>query len=465
MTTDPADPLPNDEPTRAAGAGGPAPTTWEVDETTGPEAVAWEPADESPAFVVEPGAKAPASADVPGPDDGLVARAEPWRLSHLMLAIAVVAVLLWLGINLGIWALILAPFFLVVLVVTAGFVAARLRASRQEALLSLLAIAAERDMPLAPAVAAFADQFRGRSQRRILNVVARLNAGEPLPEALRYPHRVASRDALLLARVGHEVGRLAPALRLVGGPRQSRIGAWSAIASRLTYLIAVLMVAESISGFLLYFILPKFEAIFKDFGVRLPVVTVFTIQFSHLIVRSWPMTLLIYLAQLGLVVILPFTFGGWMNYRVPIVDRLLGRRHAALVLRALSVVIEAGRPIGLGLDILAEEYPAGWVRRRLARAAADVRGGADWIGALLRRGVIRKADAELLASAASVGNLPWACRELADTAERRQQLRIQVLIQALFPLAVLAIGLAVAILCLGYFAPIITLIQSLTEDA
>ena len=45
--------------------------------------------------------------------------------------------------------------------ITAGFVVARLRTSRQDALLSLLAIAAERGMPLAPAVAAFADQFRG----------------------------------------------------------------------------------------------------------------------------------------------------------------------------------------------------------------------------------------------------------------------------------------------------------------
>ena len=124
------------------------------------------------------------------------------------------------------------------LVITAGFVLARLRASRQEALLSLLAIAAERGMPLAPAVSAFADQFRGRAQRRILNVVAQLNAGTPLPEALEEPRRVVSRDAILMARVGHETGLLAPALRLVGGARPAQVGTWSAIASRLAYLLA-----------------------------------------------------------------------------------------------------------------------------------------------------------------------------------------------------------------------------------
>jgi protein transport protein HofC len=90
--------------------------------------------------------------------------------------------------------------------------------------------------------------------------------------------------------------------------------------------------------------------------------------------------------------------------------------------------------------------------------------GADWIDALWRAGVIRKNDAEVLASAASVGNLSWACRELADAADRRQQLRIQVLTQAIFPLAVVAMGLAVAFLAVGYFWPFITIIRSLTEQ-
>lgn len=81
-----------------------------------------------------------------------------------------------------------------------------------------------------------------------------------------------------------------------------------------------------------------------------------------------------------------------------------------------------------------------------------------------RAGVIRKTDAEVLASAASVGNLAWACRELAETADRRQQLRIQVLTQTIFPLAVVMMGLAVAFLAVGYFMPIVSIIRSLTEQ-
>ena len=119
-----------------------------------------------------------------------------------MIAIVGVAVVLWLWITLRMMAVVLMPFALIVMGITAGFVVARLRASRQESLLSLLAIASERGMPLAPAISAFADQFRGRAQRRVLNVVAQLNAGKPLPEALEEPRRVVSRDVILMAWVG-----------------------------------------------------------------------------------------------------------------------------------------------------------------------------------------------------------------------------------------------------------------------
>jgi type II secretory pathway component PulF len=253
------------------------------------------------------------------------------------------------------------------------------------------------------------------------------------------------------------------ALRLAGGARASQVAAWSAIASRLAYLLVVILIAENISGFLLYFILPKLEAIFRDFQVPLPEATVFIIRLAHTVISSGPIAALIVLAEVACFLYIPFSFGGWMNYQVPIFDRLFARRHAALVLRAVSLVIEGNQPMASGLATLAEHYPAPWIRRRLSKVHMDLRLGADWIDALWRAGVIRKTDAEVLASAASVGNLAWACRELADTAERRQGLRIQVLTQTLFPVATVLLGLVIAFLALGYFLPIVTLIESLTD--
>ena len=82
------------------------------------------------------------------------------------------------------------------------------------------------------------------------------------------------------------------------------------------------------------------------------------------------------------------------------------------------------------------------IRWRLAAAESDVRQGVDWIQALWRHGLIRATDAEVLASAATVGNLGWALSELAETAERRLATRSQSLVQTLFPLVVVMVGMA-----------------------
>ena len=78
--------------------------------------------------------------------------------------------------------------------------------------------------------------------------------------------------------------------------------------------------------------------------------------------------------------------------------------------------------------------------------------------------LIRVADAEVLASAADVGNLAWALFELADSAERRLATRFQMVVQTLFPLVVVALGLAVFILAMAYFVPLVTLITELTKE-
>jgi type II secretory pathway component PulF len=471
VTSEPAQPISRDDAPPLAEPGQPAadlPAEWVgVDETPSGSAATWEADDgatkASPPATARPGVKGGKDDELDQPL-ALRIRKEPLRLSHLMIAIAVIAVICWMWVTLKMLLIVFVAIAAIVLLITAGFVLARLRTSRQDALLSLLAIAAERDMPLAPAVSAFADQFPGRAHHRVMDVVHQLNEGVPLPETLERPRRALSQDAILMAWVGHGTGRLAPALRLAGRTRAWQFAAWTAVASRLAYLLLVIMIAEAISGFVLYFITPKFEAIFADFGFRLPKVTVTVIRLSRFLFATVPIAALIVLAQLAAFLFIPFSFSGWMNYQAPIFDRLLSRRHAALVLRALSVVIEADKPIVLGLATLAEHYPARWVRRRLAKVQMDVRLGADWIDALWRAGVIRKSDAEVLASAASVGNLPWACRELADTADRRQQLRIQVVTQAIFPLAVVTTGAAIAFLAMGYFMPIVTIIRSLTDQ-
>jgi protein transport protein HofC len=396
-----------------------------------------------------------------------LSRPNPWRLSHLMYVVAAVAILLWLGIVVAgsVLAVVLMGlgfvFFVFIAVMGTFITLAWGTATKQESLLHILAIAAERGMPLAPAIAAFADQFGGLQHRRIMNLAARVNWGTKLPEALESARRLVTRDATLLAWVGDAAGLLPKALRIAAESRASQLPVWTSIASRLAYILVLMLGMQTISGFILYYIVPKFEVIFMDFGMPLPNVTVLVIHAAHLFVKYGFVTGLLPLIEVGLLFFLPISFLGFGAYTVPLFDRLLGRRHTALILRSLSLIVEGGKPIALGINLLANHYPAYWVRRRLRGADASVRGGVDWIEALRQQRIIQSADAAVLASAESVGNLAWALAELGESAERRLATRVQVVIQTFFPLVIMILGMLVFILATAYFMPLIRLIEKL----
>ena len=386
-----------------------------------------------------------------------------FRLWHFMILVVLCALVFSLFIS---GSIVLAGAMFIGIII----VFARRRATNQDALLDILAIAAERGVPLGPAVEAFAEACGG-GYRRWADTLARLlDSGVPLPDALNAVPRLLPPDARLLIRVGGNAGLLPGALRDASAARRSQGTARIDPLPRLSYLFVVLIAMQVISSFILYFIVPKFEFIFRDFNVSLPPVTIFVIRASHVIVQT-PLLPVLLLLEFVLLVHLPFAYFGWSGGYLPAIDRfflspfdrLLVRRHSALILRALARGTEAGQPLTRVLGTLAEYHHSGWVRERVGRVLDDVRKGEDCWKSLRDRGLIRPADAAVLEAASRVGNLPWALRQTAESGERRLGYRLQLWLQLLFPAVMLAMGGLVGVLAAAFFLPLITLIRALTS--
>lgn len=348
---------------------------------------------------------------------------------------------------------------LVALALGVGAIVARWRVGQQDSLLSMLAIAADHGMPLATTARAFADQFGRRYRRRVLQLADRLDRGENLADALDRVHRLASPDARLLVRAGLESGRLGPTLRLAVDAQSEAASLRTSVAAKLLYLLGLLLVIQALGGFCLYFIMPKFEAIFMDFGIDLPEVTTWLIRVGHFFASFF---LIIPVLTIILLVWIPFAIASWSGLNVPLLGRFFKRRHATLILRALAPFVEAGLPIERGMDMLASHYPTRWVRRRLGDASRRVQQGLDWRAALVGEGLIREADRDALAAAAVVGNLSWAMNDLAESADRRGRVRIDAWAQTLYPVGVILMGGVVLFMGLGFFYPLIELLRRLS---
>lgn len=393
----------------------------------------------------------------------LALRFERWSVvgwSVVVLAPTVLAVAATVGEN-DKFAILVAVLMVPLLIGTIVHVVRRLRAAQQEAMLWTLALAADRGRPLAPSVRALAEQSSGRARGRLRRVAECLEYGLSLPEALDFVRKSAPGSARVLVRLGHDSGALPEALRDAAASRSARPPGWQGFGAKVGYLCLVLAFLQGIVLFFLFSVAPKMEAIYKDFGLVLPRMTRTLLDVSLRMSDGVLLPLSILLELLALLY-LPFAVAGFGELKVPILDRLFLRRHSVMILRGLAMVVESGRPLGVGLKTLADSYPALWVRERLAGVYLAAEAGHDWIDALGRFGLITGSDLALLESSRRAGNLPWALRELADSNARRLLYRVQAAGQVLFAALLLAVGAAVGFVCVAYFLPLVQLIERLT---
>ena len=351
------------------------------------------------------------------------------------------------------------PLFVLALV---AVVLGMRRSAQRDGLVWVLAIAAQKKLSLAPAVEEYADQCRGTYQPRVLQLAERLSGGMSLPDALDADPRLVPPPVRVAARVGLDSGVLGESLRDAAVASLHR-PAWHAALGRLLLLLLPLLVLQAVGGFILYFIAPKFSRIFADFGLQLPEITklVYSIGQDFLDPLALLVTLVIELA-IGFCLLAAFRGGGWWIGGYLPLDRLFRGLDRSVVLRALAVSVDAGRPLVAGLESLAACYPKMWVRSRLEGVLHQISLGFAWSDSLHGQGIIRRTDAALLDSAQRVGNLAWAMRELADRSERRLGYLLQLFTQLLFPVVLVGVGAVFFLFAVGYFSPLVKLITEMS---
>jgi len=355
------------------------------------------------------------------------------------------------------------PVGLALVIAVAAVVAealVRRRASGQYALLWLLTVAAERLIPLVPAIEALAREG-GSLAGRARYLAAMLRAGVPLPEALQRVPGLLPYGALPLIRVGYESGALAAALRRAASVSDLRRPLWLAAAGRLVYLAVLVFFGTCVVTFVMYKIVPSFEKIFAEYDVQLPAMTRALIFASQAVAGWWFLLLPFFLLAFLLLVYVLFRYAGLVHWDLPGTDWIARRLDTAAILESLALAAEHRRPLPEVIATLAQVYPKASIRRRLRGVLHDVEGGADWCQSLFGRGLLKQADLAILQAAQRVGNLPWAMREMADSNRRRLAYRMYALVQLLFPPVVLSFALVELFFVVALFWPIITLIESL----
>lgn len=352
---------------------------------------------------------------------------------------------------------IVALFVIEAIVIT---ITTRIR-MRREALLSLLTLSTEYELPLSGLLSAWQASGGISAFHPESRLVERIAQGVPLNEALKQVPNVLPGSAGVFVRASSAVGAAGPAFRAAIEQESQSFALRKIIRNCLAYATVVPLVMGFILSFVMIKIVPAFRKIFEDFGMALPRSTQLLIHVSDWSVTILPLVLLP-LTLLWLFIFMVAVGGGLVARFTYFLQPGLRTLNAAALLRLLAVVVDQNQPLRPALQFLADEHPHRPMRLTLHRVLADIDHGQDWCESLKRVKLITASDTALLNSAQRLGNLPWALRQTADSITHRTMLRIEAVMQVVFPLLVIALGIVVGIITIALFIPLIKLIQSLT---
>jgi len=315
-------------------------------------------------------------------------------------------------------------------------------------------------------------RFTGMVGRAFRRLVDSLEKGVNLVTAIGQHRRALPREAQAYAAIDAVGVNESADLNEKNVKQQTELTSWTQnvilqqLYQRITYLATVALVMAGIVAFLMFKIIPSYQAIFEDFELELPSVTLLLISTTSDPLGQGMLGLLYFGVFLSLVVGLLIFILYLCDIAVlqPIADRVFFANHCALVLRLFSVGVQRGEPIESLLKELAhgdQHYPSSLVRRRLTRMLRSVSAGVDWKDALRTASFIRTTEVPVLETAQKAGNLPWALNLLANQKVRSMVYRWSAAEQIIFPLAVLLVGCLVLFVCTALFLPLVDLIYSL----
>ena len=309
------------------------------------------------------------------------------------------------------------------------------------------------------------DVRSGRLAETIRTVAGELERGTPMGEAFERHREKFPPLYGRLVEAGVRTGDLSGMLLNLGRHlelvNRLRGMMWRATAYPLIVLVVLLVVLLFISGW----IIPQFEALFADFGVRLPQVTQLLLGTS-----GWLPPLLIgILGAIALVILLwPLLRLSGKDQAVvevlvlpaPLVGPVLRRNMIARWCDALRLGVDAGFDLPRAIALAGDAVGSRRMRRDGETLIATLEQGQPLDDASRRLRVIPATVSASIELGRSKKQLSETLAALAELYQQQAEVRLNLIPAILTPLMLIFTAVIIGLVVLGLFAPLITLIQA-----
>ncbi len=307
-----------------------------------------------------------------------------------------------------------------------------------------------------------------RLQRILFDVTKEVEAGQTLSKSLaKYPS-VFNNLFLGLIRAGEVGGVLEETLQRLSTFLEKDVEMRRKVKSAMTYPTIVVVVALGIVVGLCTFIVPKFVQLFKDMGVKeFPALTLGLMAFSDFLIHKTLLIVVIAIVvNIAAKALYKTKFGLYLFDRIklklPVFGKLTHKVALARFSRTLGTLLVSGVPILQALETVAGTVGNVLISDAILDARARIREGERIGDPLTKSKMFPPMVVQMISIGEESGALDSMLAKVADFYEDEVDAALASLAAAIEPILIIFLGVAVLLIILGMFMPMISLIQSLS---
>jgi type IV pilus assembly protein PilC len=338
----------------------------------------------------------------------------------------------------------------------------------------------------------------GALKNALIDVCEEIEGGATLSEAMSKSPKAFNRLYVNMIKAGEAGGALEVILKRLAEFQERSEALKRKVKGALVYPVVVITFAVGILIFIMMWIVPRFEAIFKDFKTDLPAMTQVLVKSSYAVVNYWYLLPGIPLAiWLTLKLIRKFQGGrmGWHLFliKMPIFGPLVEKNIVARTMRTLGTLVASGVPILEALHITKETSGNAVFEGIFQKVYEAIREGESiakpmkdnskppfhpmalffWffyppvVGALLymtkmNQRVLDDMVINMVDVGEETGELDTMLYKVADTYDDEVAVLTESLMSLMEPLMIILLGGMVGFIVIALFLPLISLIQKLS---
>ena len=240
------------------------------------------------------------------------------------------------------------------------------------------------------------------------------------------------------------------------------------VVAAMFYPIIVLFIAVVIMGFLLVFIVPKFETIFHDMlnGKPLPMLTQFVIDTSRAVKDHFIVIALVIAALVVAYKMFSATAGGKvaidrLMLRLPLFGDLVRKSAISRFSRTLGTLVTSGVPILQALNITRETAGNHVVSEAIGKVHDSVKEGESIVQPLEASGIFPPMVISMIDVGEETGQLPEMLLKVAEVYDDEVDNAVAGLTSLLEPIMIVFLAVVVGTIVIALFLPLITIIQTM----